>query len=285
MAGSSLEHADEARAALHAIVADPANGAGALDSPERTANLLHDFLPDAPREAGLLIAAISGGLPAALRGYAAQHKDPTTAGHLAAASLAGRTAFTPDACEWVASELAIAIGLGSADELAVAPGAAEPVEGALLAEAAAPIDTAATERLTLGISQHGTGPDLVASVGRPGNWRRRTLALGVAVLALAAAVGFGVGYIMYSLHPTTPDASSQRPTAPAARSHPTAPVAKQVELVVSMCSPGFDSQAGPGQAAVDQVGPVLDLLQLALCRCGPGRPGRRRRRWPSPVSA
>src|SRR5229473_582033 len=31
-----------------------------------------------------------------------------------------------------------------------------------------------------------------------------------------------------------------------------------------MWSPGFDYQAGPGQAAVDQVRPVLDLLQLAL---------------------
>src|SRR5882724_909346 len=31
-----------------------------------------------------------------------------------------------------------------------------------------------------------------------------------------------------------------------------------------MWSPGFDFQAGRGQAAVDQVGPVLDLLQLAL---------------------
>ena len=31
-----------------------------------------------------------------------------------------------------------------------------------------------------------------------------------------------------------------------------------------MGSPGFDFQAGGGEAAVDQVGPVLDLLQLAL---------------------
>jgi hypothetical protein len=31
-----------------------------------------------------------------------------------------------------------------------------------------------------------------------------------------------------------------------------------------MGSPGFDLQAGGGQAAVDQVGPVLDLLELAL---------------------
>jgi hypothetical protein len=31
-----------------------------------------------------------------------------------------------------------------------------------------------------------------------------------------------------------------------------------------MLSPGLDFQAGAGQAAVDQVGPVLDLLELAL---------------------
>ena len=31
-----------------------------------------------------------------------------------------------------------------------------------------------------------------------------------------------------------------------------------------MGSPGFDFQAGAGQAAVDQVGPVLDLLELAF---------------------
>ena len=31
-----------------------------------------------------------------------------------------------------------------------------------------------------------------------------------------------------------------------------------------MWSPGVDFQAGGGQAAIDQVGPVLDLLQLAL---------------------
>jgi len=31
-----------------------------------------------------------------------------------------------------------------------------------------------------------------------------------------------------------------------------------------MRSPGLDCQAGGGEAAVDQVGPVLDLLELAL---------------------
>jgi hypothetical protein len=35
-------------------------------------------------------------------------------------------------------------------------------------------------------------------------------------------------------------------------------------LRVNGIAGGFDSQAGGGQAAIDQVGPVLDLLQLAL---------------------
>ena len=238
MAGSSFEHAAEARAALHAIVTDPAHGVQALDSPERTANLLHDFLPDAPREAGLLVAAVSVGLPAALRGYAAQHIDPATAVRLAAASLAGRTAFTPEACEWVAAELAIAIGLQSADKLAIGRGAAEPVEAAPLGEASAPKNSMATQPLTLGISQ----PDLAAAaVGSPRNWRRRTLVLGLAVLALAAGVGFGVGY-MYSRHPSTPAASSQRPTAPSAHSHKTTPAASS-HRTTTQCKKGALSNA------------------------------------------
>src|SRR6266702_4505494 len=40
-----------------------------------------------------------------------------------------------------------------------------------------------------------------------------------------------------------------------------------------MGSPGLDSQAGGGQAAVDQVRPVLDLLQLALGDADPAAPG------------
>ncbi len=126
MAASSLEHAAEARAALRAIASDPAHGPGALDSPQMTANLLQDFLPDAPPETGLLVAAASAGLPAALRGYLAQGMDPMTAIRLAAASLAGRTAFTSETCEWVAAELAIAVGLASAGEVLVAARPAKP---------------------------------------------------------------------------------------------------------------------------------------------------------------
>ena len=109
MAGTSFKHAEEARAALRAIVSDPAYGADALASPQTMANLLQDFLPDAPRESGLPVAAASAGLPAMLRGHVAQGMDARTATSLAAASFASLTAFTPDTCEWVAAELAIAL--------------------------------------------------------------------------------------------------------------------------------------------------------------------------------
>ncbi len=67
MAAPAFEHADEARAALRAIVSDPAHGPAALDNPQTTANLLQDYLPDAPREAGLLprLPALAFRLPCA----------------------------------------------------------------------------------------------------------------------------------------------------------------------------------------------------------------------------
>lgn len=46
MAGTSFEHADDARAPLQAIVSDPARGADALASPQSMANLLQHFLPE-----------------------------------------------------------------------------------------------------------------------------------------------------------------------------------------------------------------------------------------------
>src|ERR1700683_453425 len=41
---------------------------------------------------------------------------------------------------------------------------------------------------------------------------------------------------------------------------------------MSKQSPGLEYRAGRGKAAIDQVGPVLDLLQPALDDAGPGRP-------------
>ena len=107
----SPEHAGQARAALAAIVADPAHGANALGSAQAMTNLLHDLLPDSPREAGILAAAAQRNVAGTLRGHAAQGLDPEMAVRLAAAAFAASTAFTPPACEWAARELAVALGM------------------------------------------------------------------------------------------------------------------------------------------------------------------------------
>src|SRR5215472_5963791 len=111
MAGTSWEHASEARAALSAIVSDPAMGVSALSSAQMMSNLLKDLLPDAPREKSILVAAAEAGLADTMREHVAQGMDAATAVRLAASSFASSTPFTPEACSWVADELAIAIGI------------------------------------------------------------------------------------------------------------------------------------------------------------------------------
>lgn len=120
MANTSFEHAGEARAALRAIVADPAYGPRALSSAQTMSNLLRVFLPDAPKETFLLVAAAEAGLADLLREHVSQGVGPGTAIRLAASSLAACTAFTLDACFWVAAELAIALGLVTGDSVTTA---------------------------------------------------------------------------------------------------------------------------------------------------------------------
>src|SRR5262245_12939909 len=105
------EHAAEARAALNAIVTDPEHGVAALSSAQTMSNLLTDLLPDAPREKSVLVAAAEAGLANELRQYVDQGMDPNTAIRLAAASFSSITPFTPEACTWVANEIANALGV------------------------------------------------------------------------------------------------------------------------------------------------------------------------------
>jgi hypothetical protein len=121
MAGTSLPHSDEARAALHAIVTNPEYGEAALSSGPSTANLLKDLLPDAPKETAVLVAAAENGIATKLREFARQGMDTDTAVHLAASSMAESTAMLPEACEWAAAEMATALGLS---QPASQPGAA-----------------------------------------------------------------------------------------------------------------------------------------------------------------
>lgn len=113
MADMSWEHAAEARAALNAIVTDPEHGVAALSSAQTMSNLLKDLLPDAPREKSMLVAAAEAGLANTLREHVAQGMDPGTAISLTASSFSATTPFTPEACNWVAGEIAIALGISS----------------------------------------------------------------------------------------------------------------------------------------------------------------------------
>jgi hypothetical protein len=116
------EHAAEARAALNAIVTDPEHGVAALSSPRTMSNLLKDLLPDAPREKNLLIAAAEAGLADTLNEHVAQGMDSSTAIRLTASSFSARTPLTPDACSWVAGELAVAMGISGTNDAVLGEG-------------------------------------------------------------------------------------------------------------------------------------------------------------------
>ena len=113
MPGMSWEHAPEARSALHAIVTDPSHGVAA---PVQSADVIQPAQgPAAGRassEKAILVAAAEAGLADTLRGHIAGGMDGRTAIRLTSSSLA-RTAtpFTPDACDWVTGEIAIAMGV------------------------------------------------------------------------------------------------------------------------------------------------------------------------------
>jgi hypothetical protein len=124
MADLPWEHAAEARAALNAIVTDPEHGVDALSSPRTMSNLLKDLLPDAPREKSLLIAAAEAGLADTLREHVSQGMDTSTAIRLTASSFSVSTPLSPDACNWVTSEIAMALGISSPAQ-AGAPGSGQ----------------------------------------------------------------------------------------------------------------------------------------------------------------
>ena len=128
MASAPWDPRGEALNALRTIAADPQYGAEALASAQLMTNLLKDMLPDAPREANVLITAAGAGVPTALQGYLAQGMDVGTATQLAAGTLAERTALTADACAWATSSLATAL-LPPVAPSASGPGGTAPLPG------------------------------------------------------------------------------------------------------------------------------------------------------------
>lgn len=231
MAASPLEHAEEARAALRAIVSDPEHGPGALSSGQTMANLLHDLLPDAPREAGLLTAAASAGLPEMLRGYAAQGVDESMAVGLAAAAFAGRTAFAAESCEWVATELAIALGMESGAKPPAGTGLrlADGDPASAARSTADPVTARVTEVFppaAAGIPDGG-GADPASQHGGPRGHRLIGYGIGVVAVAVAVAVAFALGSSQGASHAGRPLAGSgsSRATASASSSPAISPSA------------------------------------------------------------
>ena len=122
MTGLSWEHAAGVRQALHSIVTDPDYGPAALSSTRTMTNLLNDLLPDAPREKSVLIGAADARVAEILLDRTADGLDASLAINQAASSLAAATVFPREVCDWVATELAIALGISQGGELPQFPG-------------------------------------------------------------------------------------------------------------------------------------------------------------------
>jgi hypothetical protein len=192
MTGAPWDPRGEALSALRAIAADPQYGTEALSSAQMMTNLLKDMLPDAQREANVLITAAGAGVPAALQGYLAQGMDVGMATQLAAGALAERTALTTEACAWATSSLAAALRpavpprvLGPGDPFGTAPllGSDHPT-------------VAGQEAVS-----YGPPTTIAAGRGGGGSAAVRLTALGLAgagALATILACGFSIVHVYNS---------------------------------------------------------------------------------------
>jgi hypothetical protein len=80
-------------------------------------NLVKDLLPDDQQIARLLVVAAEQQIPGALQDHVSHGMDVGTATRLVASSFAASTLFAQQACTWVVSELAVALGLSSGADL------------------------------------------------------------------------------------------------------------------------------------------------------------------------
>jgi hypothetical protein len=166
VAGTSWDPEGEAQAALRSIVADPQYGPAALSSSQTMTNLLKDLLPDAPREASVLVAASDADVASSLQNYMSQGMDLGTASRLVAGNFENRTALTPDACSWVVGAVASALRLSPPPP--VVPPSAQPTR--------LPGDVRPTVM------------DAVAGVARTGSGRPSPLSIAAGSIAAVAAI-------------------------------------------------------------------------------------------------
>jgi len=150
MAGIPSEYARDVREALRSVADDPDLGPATLSDAAALSNLLKDLLPDAPREKNLLVAAAEARLAAMMADHVGQGVDAASAIRLAAASFGANTHFTTDACDWVATEFAVALGLA---------------DGLTTARAGLPPGDITTARTPATFADSVTAPDTAAAPG------------------------------------------------------------------------------------------------------------------------
>jgi YVTN family beta-propeller protein len=105
------EQFNNARSALREIVQE--YGPDALSEPSTMSSLVADLLPGSPRIARILVAAAEDHIADRLRELGRQGVDTATASRLTASAFADTTMFAAEACAWVVSAFAEALGLAA----------------------------------------------------------------------------------------------------------------------------------------------------------------------------
>jgi hypothetical protein len=116
MTSWSFDHVAETRAALQAIVNDPAYGSTALSNVRIMSEVLPTMLRGARIEQSVLVTAARENLASRMLEYVSGGMDPGLAVRLSAHFLATISPIPKEACYRVAAELALALGLISPEE-------------------------------------------------------------------------------------------------------------------------------------------------------------------------
>lgn len=211
------EGGSQARRALASIVAAPDLGPSALSAPGILANVLADYMPEAPRETAVLLAASRADVAGALTAHAGQGMDPATSIRITSASLAADSGYNAEMSLWAVAEIAVALGLASTDQMpALSPPSQRTSAGGQLDRTTDP----------------GPVPAEPVTVPRaPARTRRWLLPVTAAVLVIVAASGGAALYVTAG-HVTAGRAGSSG-TTPA--SHPAASPALPPAAVTFAC--------------------------------------------------
>jgi hypothetical protein len=129
MTSWSFHHVDETRAALRTIVQDPAYGATALSNVRIMSEVLPSLLRGAWLERSVLVTAAKENLASTMLEHVSAGMDPGLAVRLSAHFLATISPIPINACYRAAAELALALGLISADEADALASSAADYEG------------------------------------------------------------------------------------------------------------------------------------------------------------